>query len=280
MMANTQIKLDSCPICNQTLNSYAIKCDLCEAVYHKRCAKITQEQFRLIRCKNVNYHCTSCCEVFSFQNVSDDKFVFENSSVEDNYDLYKLIDNCSQFNFNSFKYLDYNPHDFENDIDPENNFYNNLSSKCQYYTNLQFTEKIGKVNGLSFIHFNARSLKTNFQKIKDYMLELYVKFDIIAISETWIETDLIDDFNINNYDAYHITRGIQRGGGVATRGIYTNKELSCKMVQSKSFVVENILECITVELTIKNHTNVVVSCMYRTPGSNLDTFCENRIYFK
>ena len=198
--------------------------------------------------------------------------MFENSSVEDNYDRYKLIDNCSQYNFNSFKFSDYNPHDFENDIYPGNNFYNNLSSKCQYYTILQFTEKIRKVNGFSFIHFNARSLKTNFQKIKDYILELYIKFYIIALSETWIETDLIDDFIINNYDAYHITIGIRRDGGVA---MYTNKELSCKMVESKSFVVENILECITVELTIKNHTNVVVSSMYRTPWSNLDTFCEN-----
>ena len=32
---------------------------------------------------------------------------------------------------------------------------------------------------------------------------------------------------------------------------------------------------VTVELTIKNHTNVVVSCIYRTPGSPIDTFCEN-----
>ena len=42
-----------------------------------------------------------------------------------------------------------------------------------------------------------------------------------------------------------------------------------------NIAVENILECVTVELTIKNHTNVVVSRMYRTAGSNLDTFCEN-----
>ena len=47
------------------------------------------------------------------------------------------------------------------------------------------------------------------------------------------------------------------------------------MVETKSIAVENILECVTVELTIKNHTNVVVSGMYRTPGSNLDTVCEN-----
>ena len=125
---------------------------------------------------------------------------------------------------------------------------------------------------MSFIHFNARSLKTNFHKIKDYILELNINFDIIAITETWIEPNLISDFNINNYDAFHITRGTRRGGGVA---IYTNKKLSGALAESKSFVIENILECVTVELTIKNHTNVVVSCIYRTPGSPIDTFCEN-----
>ena len=62
---------------------------------------------------------------------------------------------------------------------------------------------------------------------------------------------------------YHITRGNRRGGGVV---IYTANELSCKMVETKSFAVESILECVTVELAIENHTNVVVSCMYRTPG--------------
>ena len=35
------------------------------------------------------------------------------------------------------------------------------------------------------------------------------------------------------------------------------------------------LKTVTVELTIKNHTNVVVSCIYRTPGSPIVTFCEN-----
>ena len=47
------------------------------------------------------------------------------------------------------------------------------------------------------------------------------------------------------------------------------------MDETKSIAVENILEFVIVELTIKNHTNIVVSCMYGTPGSNLDTFCEN-----
>ena len=63
--------------------------------------------------------------------------------------------------------------------------YNNIS-KCKYCTDLLLNEEIGGVNGLSFIHFNARSLKTNFHKIKDYIFEINVKFDIIVIIETWI----------------------------------------------------------------------------------------------
>ena len=96
---------------------------------------------------------------------------------------------------------------------------------------------------MSFIHFNGRSLKANFHKSKDYILELNVKFDIIAITETWIEPNLISDFSINNYDAFHITRGTWRWGGFA---INTNKKLSGALTESKSFVVENILECVTI----------------------------------
>ena len=87
-----------------------------------------------------------------------------------------------------------------------------------------------------------------------------------------IGPNLLSDFSINNYDAFHITRGTRRGGGVA---IYTNKTLSGTLAESKSVVVENILKCVTIELTIKTHTNVVISCIYRTPGSPKDTFCEN-----
>ena len=57
----------------------------------------------------------------------------------------------------------------------------------------------------------------------------------------------LDDFNIDNYDDYHITRGNRRGAGVVT---YTANELSCKMAETKSFAVESILEYVTVELEL------------------------------
>ena len=34
-MANTHMKLDSCLVCKKLLNNNVIKCELCEAVFHK-----------------------------------------------------------------------------------------------------------------------------------------------------------------------------------------------------------------------------------------------------
>ena len=173
--------------------------------------------------------------------------------------------------FSSSNYSDYNSFNFENDIDPATNFYNNSTSKCDYYTDSEFNDKMCKFNGLSFIHFNARSLKANLQKINDSLQELHLKFYIIAVSETWAELDVIDDLNLTDYSAYHVTRETRKGGSVA---LYICNELTCRLLETKTMKVENICECITVELAIKNHTNVIINCIYRTPGSNLDIFCE------
>ena len=55
---------------------------------------------------------------------------------------------------------------------------------------------------------------------------------------------------------------------------HTKVELSCKLIGTGSMTVEHIFECVSVELTTKNYSNVIINCVYRTPGSNLETFCE------
>ena len=104
----------------------------------------------------------------------------------------------------------------------ENNFYNISTSKCDYYADSEFNDKMCKLNGLSFIHFNARSLKANLQKINDYLQELHLKFHIIAVSETWAELDVIDILNLIDYSAYRVTIETRKGGGVALY-IYTQQ---------------------------------------------------------
>lgn len=43
-------------------------------------------------------------------------------------------------------------------------------------------------------------------------------------------------------------------------------------MENMSAVVDNVLECLTIEISMVNKKNVIVSCIYRTPGSNMDVF--------
>ena len=69
---------------------------------------------------------------------------------------------------------------FENNIDPETNFYNDYKLNSEYYSENQFNNL--NLQGFSIIHFNSRSLYTNFAQIKDYLKSLKHTFQVIAIS--------------------------------------------------------------------------------------------------
>ena len=86
-------------------------------------------------------------------------------------------------------------------------------------------------NGLPFIHFNTRSLSSsNFKYISNFLTELNITFDLITISETWSNTQNVDDYDLKGYDVYHKVRNNKKGGGVAC---YVNKELASKYIPHK-----------------------------------------------
>ena len=60
----------------------------------------------------------------------------------------------------------------------------NTHTDCNYYSDRQFACNVRSDSDFSHIHFNARSLNKNFQKLKEYLDYLKLSFDIIAISET------------------------------------------------------------------------------------------------
>ena len=142
---------------------------------------------------------------------------------------------------------------------------------CKYYSGNYFNDNQISINCLSFIHLNARSLNSNFKEIEDYLSSLNHKFDIIAISETWANESNEQTFTFHGYDAFHTVRKNKRGGGVA---LYVTQELACKLLYCKSFVVNDILECVTIEILLAGQKNVIVTCVYRSPDSNVDVFSE------
>ena len=136
--------------------------------------------------------------------------------------MYNLYKQYSAFNFKSFNISEYNRCDFENEIDPNNNFYSNICTTCDYYTEEKCLKSETTRTGLSFIHFNARRRNTNFYKISDYVDDLKIPFAIIAISETCLESDEYTNMLLAGYRVIHRTRKNKKGGGVA---IYVNDSI-------------------------------------------------------
>ena len=59
------------------------------------------------------------------------------------------------------------------------------------------------------------------------------------------------------------------GGGVV---IYVNKKLNGRLCETKSLMVDDVLECVTVECEINRNKTAFVSCVYRCPGSDIVSF--------
>ena len=131
---------------------------------------------------------------------------------------------------------------------------------------------ISGLDGLSLIHFNARSMKANFEHIRKYLKELNKEFHVVAVSETWFESeDESKEFLLENYNMFSTIRSEKKEGDVT---LYIHDSLKVKQLVSSSIEINGILESITVELQIEKGKNIVVSCIYRTPGSNITTFTE------
>ena len=74
-------------------------------------------------------------------------------------------------------------------------------------------------------------------------------------------------------DMMYVTR-LEITKKVAEQHVMSTRNLRQNICPHKSIVVDNLLECITIEIMISGHKNVIVSCLYRTPGSNINYFSE------
>ena len=171
----------------------------------------------------------------------------------------------------TFAYTEHKAQDMENDIDPENNLLNNINNSCNYFTEEQFNVTCQSEENISIIHFNSRSLYANFLNIKEYLSQFKNPFNIIAISEIWISAEKGVDFEMDGYELNYTNRRNKSGGGVA---IYVDKGMNYKVAESMTTAVDDLFECVTVEICMEKSKNVIVSCIYRAPGTCIDTFTD------
>ena len=156
-----------------------------------------------------------------FYNLDDDQFQLTLFEFMNGGTINFDPDRLAQLKFNPLLCKNFS---LCKDNDPDVNFYLENSS-CEYYTEDSFknmlAENQSRLNlkcgtletGLWFLHMNIRSLSNKFDRLKNFLGQLRVKFPIIGISETWLD-DCYHFSDIAGYNFLHKPRVNRIGGGV------------------------------------------------------------------
>lgn len=74
---------------------------------------------------------------------------------------------------------------------------------------------------------------------------------------------------LNGLEPNHKNRSNKKGGGVA---LYVNNRLKYKIVENMTTAIDNVMECITVEICLEKRKSIIVSFVCRALGSNIKIF--------
>ena len=168
------------------------------------------------------------------------------------------------------------PDDIFNEIDIDINHFDeifpnlSLGDTSQYYDDVRFNDLFG-VNGgrdLSVLHLNIRSMSRNGDCLITHLSLLDRKFDILCLSETFVNDVTIVENFLDGYRGFHSIRdGNQARGGVA---IYVKNELTTTIVPSLTVNLD-FIETVFIQIE-KNNKKTSIGCCYRRPGSDKDLF--------
>ena len=146
--------------------------------------------------------------------------------------------------------------------------YNSINNQCNYDN---IPNQIHTNSNISIIHFNARSLIKNFNSITNYLYSLHHKFDIIVISETWLNEYNKDLYFILDYNNIHITRNHKRGGGTS---IFVKKSFKYITIDTLSTTLPNKFDIVTIKLIIPNSKDIIISGIYKCPEFDIINFLD------
>ena len=164
--------------------------------FSQNCTLLTKTEFDdFMQSGSQDWTCRICAEsLFPFNHAveNEDFWIildeFYNVSVLNNpAAMHKKI-------FNPFELNEDNEYIPGVDIDPDNLYYNDISYSMQstynYCSEDSFNELFQKnfqnIDTFSFFHMNVRSIPCNLKKLVQFLSNLDTRFDIIGVTETWL----------------------------------------------------------------------------------------------
>jgi cytidylate kinase len=185
---------------------------------------------------------------------------------------------ANTLNYKDFENLNFDPFR-EEIIDNLSNVNLNIFHETQmnlintpYFNPFNF--KVTKdLNSFSVLHVNIRSMQQNIEKLKEFLSILNYAFDVIALTETWQESEssaeLNSNFSLPTYKLISQPRASgKKGGGVA---VYVSDKYIFKLKFSQCFSNTNY-ESLFVEIIINKCRNILIGCVYRPPNGKIKPF--------
>ena len=157
--------------------------------------------------------------------------------------------------------------DYLDNFDPDLNYYSSTDeqnyNQSNYYHIDQFNDLIKtNTNCLNLLCCNIRSFNSNSSMFMA-LIENYPQF--IVLTETWFKPNYCSD--IENYNAFHVTRPNRRSGGVS---VFIRNDFHAKKIEAYCYVNTHIEIC-TVELELPNEFFFLFS-IYRPHEGNVNDF--------
>ena len=122
---------------------------------------------------------------------------------------------------------------------------------------------------LSVLNLNIRSLKSNFGLLKAFLSLVRVPVKVIIITETYLDDDIVNLYDLNGYRKAFINRPSLGGGLMA----YIHHTLDFKFMSEYSGIFPTH-ECLCFCLKCPGKIDINFMCMYRPPSQDIIAFSD------
>ena len=181
---------NQCRVCTKNINPahHYLKCYNCKLNVHKKCNKLNDLDYKLLRSHCSIWFCIICTdEMFPFSNISDHelRFIYSSNIIADatlpsDLNLFPSPSNNKHFTkFNDFFISQsIGSCDIENDLsaNPINCKYFNIDEFC--------SSNFDSNNSFSVFHMNISSINAHFEDLTAMLTLLNFNFSLIGLTET------------------------------------------------------------------------------------------------
>ena len=118
-------------------------------------------------------------------------------------------------------------------------------------------------NKIKLSHLNVQSIRNRNNLIQVRELVVDEKIDILALSETWINSSTTNaEIKIQEYNIYRLDRKNKKGGGVC---IYVRNDFKRKVLKNLSYISPVGFHQLWLQIQVNKNKSMIVCVTYRPP---------------